>query len=355
MGSNASGVFMKTCMDCWVKGVRVIRTDTTGVSELFSFMLVDSLRPTFQSNYAYGSRHDYHATPQNQNYAMTIIATTSPLIENNIFHRNPAGPTINGPVLGGVFAYNYVVAASYTSGGTVYHGTSLYNLHEGNDMSGVLLDIIHGPHDFETAFRNLFDNDDNNPSVNVATPIAVQSKSRFANVVGNVMGDAGLTTYETTLADCGDCVYKLGWQGNDSITGPSLVTNDTNVKRTLLRWGNWDTKSNATRWCGQSGNTGWATTCSGTTEVPSGIANFPNTIPAMETLPNSLYLSAKPSWFQSITWPPVGPDVTGGAIAGYANHAHKIPARVCYESMSDDSAYTTGTVKSFNRTTCYGS
>ena len=46
-----------------------------------------------------------------------------------------------------------------------------------------------------------------------------------------------------------------------------------------------------------------------------------------------------------------GPDVTGGNISGYAGHAYKIPARVCYESTVKDG---NGGMPSFNAAACYG-
>ena len=42
------------------------------------------------------------------------------------------------------------------------------------------------------------------------------------------------------------------------------------------------------------------------------------------SLPDSLYLSSKPSWWPaSVPWPPIGPDVSG--------MTNKLPAQVCYE------------------------
>jgi hypothetical protein len=62
-------------------------------------------------------------------------------------------------------------------------------------------------------------------------------------------------------------------------------------------------------------------------EVPSGL--YGNAVPADHTLPPSLYLRARPAWFGETPLPAIGPDVTGGSEV--AGHAHKIPARVCFE------------------------
>src|SRR5712691_10113696 len=138
------------------------------------------------------------------------------------------------------------------------------------------------------------------------------------------------------------------------------VTKDSNVKRTLLRWGNWDmfTSSNrtgtndqtGTRWCGSLANTGWSTACSSITEVPAAIINFSNPVPTKGDIVAGLG-----------ALPAIGPDVANGSApntssAPTGGHANKIPARVCYESLANDPAYSGSSpaIKSFNATTCYG-
>jgi aryl-alcohol dehydrogenase-like predicted oxidoreductase len=46
--------------------------------------------------------------------------------------------------------------------------------------------------------------------------------------------------------------------------------------------------------------------------------------------------------------------VTGGNISGYGGHANKIPARLCFENTTVDSAYGNG-IRLFNAAACYGS
>lgn len=72
---------------------------------------------------------------------------------------------------------------------------------------------------------------------------------------------------------------------------------------------------------------------------------------ASTTLPASFYLSSKPSWFGSVPWPAIGPDVSGGPDTSTAGHANYIPAEVCYNSLSRDS---TG-VLMFDANNCYAS
>jgi hypothetical protein len=90
--------------------------------------------------------------------------------------------------------------------------------------------------------------------------------------------------------------------------------------------------------------------------VPSGIAKYANPVPLNKTLPASFFLSAKPSWWPSaIAWPPIGPDVSGGSLAGLAGHAHQIPACNCYANVMNGPADGSGAPLSFNADSCYGS
>src|SRR5271157_4143076 len=123
-----------------------------------------------------------------------------------------------------------------------------------------------------------------------------------------------------------------------------------------MRWGNYDVVTGAVRWCGNSSDPGWDTTCSSTSEVPSSLAS-PNTalsnpVPSTTTLPASFFLpaTAHPSGGTGLNWwkvctnwtafptscggtqtqpfPPIGPDVTGGPYdSGYA---YDIPAKLAW-------------------------
>jgi hypothetical protein len=88
--------------------------------------------------------------------------------------------------------------------------------------------------------------------------------------------------------------------------------------------------------------------------VPSSLSPYGNDVPGNQLLPASFYLSAKPLFFGTVSWPAIGPDVTGGDM-DYSGHAKKIPARVCFELMPDDGAYPSSNprIKSFNANSCY--
>jgi hypothetical protein len=70
-------------------------------------------------------------------------------------------------------------------------------------------------------------------------------------------------------------------------------------------------------------------------------------------LPPSFYLSAKPSWWGTLPWPGIGPDVSGG-VPESGGHAYNNPAKDCYEHTMGGSIY--GSERSplpFNAMACY--
>jgi hypothetical protein len=72
-------------------------------------------------------------------------------------------------------------------------------------------------------------------------------------------------------------------------------------------------------------------------------------------MPASFYLSSQPTWWPAgKPWPPIGPDVSGGNISGYAGHAYSVPAADCYAKIMGGPPDGTGPVLSFNANTCYG-
>lgn len=354
-GQNV-GVELFNVKEAYVRGVRIITT--AGATAQYHLLPIQTTHSTFESNYFYGP-----ITQGNTQYAYTPTGSGQLLFQNNILHFNVTPIAPNDPDSGSVYGYNYVLQAFYSSYGPQHHNTGdMYNLHEGNNYGNVTLDINHGPHHFQTYFRNFLNGAVSQVSAVYEAGAMFAVNSRFINMVGNVIGgtSSGYGTYENNLGlPAGNEVYVLGTRTPCSLCGP--LTPDSNVKRTLFRWGNYDSVTGSTKWCAGlplPSNCGTGAGGIGTpqNEVPSTITNYPNAVPASQTLPTSLYLSAKPSWFQSITWPPIGPDVTGGPSLGVGGHAYLIPARVCFASLSDDAAFPSSNprIKSFNRVTCYG-
>jgi hypothetical protein len=278
--------------------------------------------------------------------------TTRTLFQNNIFHSASSSIVPNSPFYGNVFSYNYVDSGVGAS--IIEHGLGGMNLYEGNNVANFSADTIHGPHAFETLFRNHHDGRAHNPSqTETQASVALYSNNRFFNVVGNVFGASNWSNYQSLMAHSTSVIYELGWRGTGSGTP---VSNDPNVSRTLMRWGNWDSVT-STNDNGTNDTTGTRFVAG---EVPSGIAHFANPVPESQTLPNSLYLTTRPdAWWGSpygtVPWPPIGPDVSGGSLASSGGHAYKIPARLCFENAALDSAFPASSprIRVFNAGVCY--
>jgi hypothetical protein len=195
-------------------------------------------------------------------------------------------------------------------------------------------DLLHGSSAVGTLFRNLISGWEVG-KIQQTVPLEFDGYGRGFNVVGNVLGTAGYhNNYESSLltgfTNAMTSIYVLGWAfgvvGN--VTPPPV--NDPLVESTLLRWGNYDVVHGGVQW--------------NSSEIPTTGVPFinGNPVPGNHNLPASFYLSAKPSWWPiAIPWPPIGPDVSGGNIAGVGGHANIIPAHACFHDTPFDPSYQT--------------
>jgi hypothetical protein len=267
---------------------------------------------------------------------------------------------------GTVFGYNYAVDNYYVSVSgnaadwqqeDAYHhqaGDNL-NLWEGQIGSGFTADDIHGPSFMLTAFRNRWSGRD--PAITLGLlktqqtiGVSLFSFNRYLNLIGNVLGTAGYHTIYTwspsSTSDPGSAssgdrsIFMTGFSGGEG-TLASGLPNDMLVLPTLMRWGNYDTVNGTVRFV--------------SAEVASGISPYGNAVPASQTLPASFYLSSKPSWWGSMPWPAIGPDVTGGNIANVGGHAYLTPSANCYVNVLGGLTDGTTGILNFNASKCYGS
>jgi hypothetical protein len=299
----------------WAKNVE---TDTGCRAQI---MLFQAHHITIRDSYI----HESHAY-SSQCYGIEWYVSDDNLIENNIVHYVVGSLELNSGV-GNVIAYNYLYDNHYTTSPTFMQAGNQqhtvgnnFNLIEGNDTQGLKADAIHGTSNWETWFRNRAHGWETGKTANTY-PVQAYFGSRFFNAVGNVLGtDAYHTSYATTAHLK---IYDLGADPD----GGGPIGTDSNVAATMLRWGNYDTVNDAVRW--------------ESSEVPSGLSVYANPVPSSQTLPSSLYLSAKPSFFKSLTYPPIGPEVTGGDLSGVGGRAHSIPARACYDLSAKSSGFLT--------------
>jgi hypothetical protein len=329
---EVNGIRMYGAINCWVRGVRSLNSNRNHVQ------LCASAHNTVQDCYFFGTQHGV-----TQSYGVEVYLASDNLIANNIFQQVTA-PQLLQLGVGNVIAYNFsindyeVASADFLYGSATDHNEgNEYDLFEGNDGSMFGADLFHGTGGMNTLFRNRFTGWEVG-KLNNLIPVRLDAYKRYCNIVGNVLGTAGITTHYQTPAPYGSgSVYLLG-SGNSN--GTVTIPADPLVAATTFRWGNYDVVNDSARW--------------EASEVPSSIAKYANPVPASKTLPASFFLSAKPAWWPSgIAWPPIGPDVSGGSIAGLAGHAHEIPACNCYANVMKGPADGSGALLSFNASACY--
>ena len=210
-------------------------------------------------------------------------------MENNIarYQNKPILLNVSGG--GNVIAYNYADNSWADNGWQEVNidnhcSFSHMELIEGNWAPHMGATVTHGNGGYLTFFRNYSSTvfadpsvaDSTLPRTGNITALELQGTDVGMNVVGNVLGKTGVTQiYDNYTGSDPASIYELG-QGIGG-QGQSDV-----VVQTLLRTGNWDAFHGSTQW------------------DASGV----------QTLPSSLYRSAKPTWWpQGTSWPWVGPDL----------------------------------------------
>src|ERR1041385_6886957 len=362
-GSHVSGVFIMQCYQCYVKGIRDMSADRAHI------WLYGSSHAVIRDSYFYKNQSNL-----SQSYGIEMDPGSSDnLIENNIFDSAvDSYPNTNGGGAGNVAAYNFAVATDFGTAGWFqgsdydHAGGQYYFLREGNQGIGYNADNRHGTPQLDTLFRNYYpgwqracppQHEPTTAACNAQTaPIDLQASARYLNIIGNVLGTAnGINiaggtfshmVYQTLAPTTTNCtngsqvcaIYLLGWTGNNGTIGTNDLGSgfgfcaqatatdfscpthansyDTLTVNTMMRWGNYDTVSNAVRFV--------------SSEVPSGLPTYANAVPASQTLPASFYLSGKPSWWGTMPFPAIGPDVTGGNVSGLGGHLNNIPAEACW-------------------------
>jgi hypothetical protein len=386
---------ISACNGCWVSGVTMKDYFNWGLGEGWS------VHGQFQNNYVYNG----DGTGSDP-YGMRFYTTADNLIVNNIYHHIRASVVFDEPDVGTVLAYNYSVN-QWTGSDAMFlafwpHSAGDdYELFEGNVSNGIVMDSSHGGHLNETMYRNFNTgwescangNCGSDPTKDFGTtPTSWPYAMRYGNVIGNVSGTPGFhTVYAgSSFGGCSEnqcAIYNLG-EVNSAVTPP--IPSDPLVASTMLRWGNWDTVTGDTRFCGGSTDTGWSSTCAGKSEVPTAAPVYPNTVPTkgdtaagQDPLPASLYYVNKPLWFGSAPWPAIGPDVQNGNVgqctgtrdtkgqyaglpststaqctgttmtSAWGGHVNATPAMACYIKLGG-LPDGTGGLLNFDAHDCYG-
>jgi hypothetical protein len=260
------------------------------------------------------------AQPGGGGYAISLSAGSSEvLIENGIAVRANKVIAARSAGAGSVVGYNYMdMSYINTQGSWIEAGLNASHmvgphhvLFEGNYGHNADSDNTHGNSVYLTFFRNHlrgirapFDNqaggkiDDATQTRNGPQRAAgLMANSYWMSFAGNVLGAAGQMggwVYETSFADGKPGIWMLGW---DAVTP---YPTDARVSATAIRHGNFDYLTNTVKW-------------------DPAIADH--------TLPDSLYLTGKPAFFNAgrgYTWPWV--DAAG------ATKLYVLPAKARYDA-----------------------
>lgn len=270
----AAGIVYQNTYGSWAKNVKV-------TASRYGLKLLLVVRSEFRGCLLKDPSSD-------DDYPLSVFYTGGSLFEDNIFTNN-----LNSIVMetssGNVFAYNYV---SHTlsplqwmrSSVAIHGGHPTMNLFEGNIFTQVSADNGWGSSERQTFLRNrLTGVDEDQPNVNnyVGALIAGANNRNF-NVVGNILGTPGKNTLYETDVETSNAVYMLGWGGN--IPGGGKVPNDSKASTSMLRHGNW------------------------TSALTPGLTGLLwDSKIVDQNIPNSYYLSSKPSFFGDLQWPPFDP------------------------------------------------
>ena len=370
----------------WISGVKC----TNNKRDAFNlFQVVNSL---VVSNYIFGSTGILPS-----NYGIRLSATTCVVTQNNIIQQIQGGPLFyDGAGTCDVDGYNFPVKSE--TGGDLTpiteHAGDYMFLHEGTHLS-ISCDNVHGTCNWSTRFRSFLPGWTSDTTTNLGTftnGIADFAFARYINNIGNVLGTPGYqNTYTSTSSNT--AIYWAGTGGG----APSIPT-DALTKSTSLFWASYDTVTNTTgglRFCGNPLDTNYSSAayCNNTPEVNVTASTYPNFVPVygdtaigQAPMVASFYLNSTPSWFGSIPFPPIGPDVSGGDIGicsgtlntpghqsgmpatssgqctgtslttpAWGGHVNAIPAENCYLNVMGGPPDGTGSVLAFDRQTCYGS
>jgi hypothetical protein len=340
--SEDAAVAFDAAVNSWETNVRSVISAST-IHGRDHVWLWYSAHISVISNYFYGTKGGDWSQ-----YGVEADGDSMCLVENNIFQHIVTPLTI-GQASGDVYSYNYSIDdwVNPSNGQTWMQselfphgeGTSM-DLFEGNQGPGIQSDDVHGSHVMNTLFRNRllgWDEVWGTPTSGYQNtiPVNIEAYGRYYNVIGNVLGEANYhTIYDFSGTNSAKSIYVIGYTGE-----AGKGSNDSLVGSTLMRWGNYDTATNAIHW--------------DASEVPSDISLYGNSVPSTHSLPASFYLSSKPSWWGTPwgnpPWPAIGPDVTGGS--GPGGHSYDIPAKLCYDNTSKDN----NGILNFNANSCYSS
>lgn len=264
-----------SCKLCWVRGVEVENAYTTSVYTSWSYgtIVMDSYF------------HEATSYTAGRGYLLRAIRYNTDLyIVNNTLDKARYCIEIDGGGTGSIVAYNYCKntvegsSPGFMHPSISWHGGHVYMvLVEGNIVGQVSGDNVHGSSSHTVVFRTNCRREtdiDWETITNGELCVDWQINSRYNTVLGSVLG-----------------IDSIG--GNYLVNGSGF--------NNLLRYG-----CNGASCGGHSDDAFDTRLVDGVYEAATPDTHWDST---EDTLPDSLYLSAKPAFFGSYTWPSIGPDL----------------------------------------------
>jgi hypothetical protein len=368
-GDMGTQVMTNWTTNSWFKNVAFINNDASGGSARVHLLATSSAHITTRDSYFYGSN------PSANGYGADMAyGTCDSLTENNIYQHIASGEVLETGC-GNVFGYAYDVDNYYGSGwqqcDAIHHGGGdEFNLWEGHEGICMTFDDDHGTGFAITHFRGYYSGHDpatlcpsstvscaTTPKYGQTAAVILEAFNRYNNLMMNVLGDGVYaTTYENVglsghTTTCGGFSWNVIISENFAYSGqgpfsptctssPYTIDNDPLAGSTTALWGNYDTV------------TGTMRTNSG--ETASSAPVFPalaSPSTSWSSYP-SLYLATKPSWWGSMPWPGIGPEISGGDIPNVGGRAYHNPAEKCYASLGGRTDGSSG-VLPFDANVCY--
>lgn len=387
--AGASGVSFFNIAYPWVRNVAVLNIGSIGI------YLTQTIHGDVTSNYIYNPDQGSTATdPSGLNHTGGFH-----LIANNICEQVRVCTIGNGPEMGSVIAYNYMINA-FVGNNFMFgnledcHSDGCdFNLYEGNIAYQAVQDQVHGTHLTQTWNRNLFTGWESCSNGQCGTlpqsktntsAMDALSYNRYGNFISNVLGTTGITTTYQDLAGSSAFVNNTAWligSGNGGVS--PAIPGDSIVGTTVMRWGNYDVVNNAVLECTAASTPIAACTAN---ERGNGAPTYAALASPATTFPASFYYTSRPAWWSaSIPFPAIGPDVTSGnvgkvagtlnvaghqsgtaAIVGtsyagdttttaWAGHANAIPAMNCALATMGILPDGTGSAATFDPVACFSS
>lgn len=363
--SDPVDISMNRCAYCYVQNVE--QNYTAGDFLHITWGYRDEVRDSYFSN------SFLHAAGCCDAAVNVQYKSSAFKIENNIIERGHASMMMEWGSNGGVIGYNYEMGAYHNPTTFVIGGVSMHGAHpqfiliEGNAMTAYYPDQVWGSSSHNTLFRNWIRGttltcppytDGQRNTVNCASGSSQSKYSSIAaqiahwswydNFVGDVLGSSqqqalGTVTAILNYPGSRNAFSTLEWnmsfgygESNDDASGDGCAggtapCHGTQPAQTAFLYKEY-TFANTTSNCTVGGNAGSCTA----------------------SLPPSFYLASKPSWWGSLAWPSVGPDISGGAgPGGHIAQTYANPAMNCYLHVMGGIEGGTGSPLSFDANNCY--